>query len=36
MEAMYLESKRLSKIVDEVVENTGQKAVKIASAQTLA
>ena len=36
MEAMSLESKRLYKIVDEVVETTGQKADKIASAQTLA
>lgn len=36
MEAMSLESKRLYKIVDEVVEVTGQKADKIASAQTLA
>lgn len=36
MEAMSLESKRLYKMVDEVVETTGQKADKIASAQTLA
>lgn len=36
MEAMSLESKRLYRIVDEVVEVTGQKADKIASAQTLA
>lgn len=36
MEAMSLESKRLYRIVDEVVETTGQKADKIASAQTLA
>ena len=36
MEAMSLESKRLYTIVDEVVETTGQKADKIASAQTLA
>lgn len=36
VEAMSLESKRLYKIVDEVVEYTGQKADKIASAQTLA
>lgn len=36
MKAMSLESKRLYKIVDEVVETTGQKADKIASAQTLA
>lgn len=36
MEAMSLESKRLYKIVDEVVAYTGQKADKIATAQTLA
>lgn len=36
MEAMSLESKRLYRIVDEVAETTGQKADKIASAQTLA
>lgn len=36
IEAMSLESKRLYKIVDEVVAYTGQKADKIASAQTLA
>ena len=36
MEAMDLESKRLYKIVDEMVAYTGQKADKIATAQTLA
>lgn len=36
IEAMDLESKRLYKIVDDVVEITGQKADKIATAQTLA
>ena len=36
IEAMSLEAKRLYKIVDEVVAYTGQKADKIASAQTLA
>lgn len=36
IEAMSLESKRLYKIVDDVVNYTGQKADKIASAQTLA
>ena len=36
IEAMSLEYKRLYKIVDDVVEVTGQKADKIASAQTLA
>ena len=36
IEAMSLEAKRLYKIVDEVVAYTGQKADKIATAQTLA
>lgn len=36
VEALSLEAKRLYKIVDEVVAYTGQKADKIASAQTLA
>ena len=36
IEAMSLESKRLYKIVDDVVAYTGQKADKIATAQTLA
>lgn len=36
IEAMSLESKRLYKIVDDVVAYTGQKAEKIATAQTLA
>lgn len=36
MEAMDLESKRLYKIVDDMVEVTGQKADQIASAQTVA
>lgn len=36
IEAMELESKRLYKIVDDVVAYTGQKADKIAAAQTLA
>ncbi len=36
MEAMDLESKRLYKIVDEMVELSGQKADNIASAQTVA
>ncbi|MBQ8946736.1 MAG: extracellular solute-binding protein [Lachnospiraceae bacterium] len=36
MEAMDLESKRLYKIVDDMVEVTGQKADNIASAQTVA
>ncbi len=36
IEAMDIESKRLYKIVDDVVAYTGQKADKIASAQTLA
>lgn len=36
LEAMDLESKRLYKIVDDVVNYTGQKADKIATAQTLA
>ncbi|MFU0826314.1 MAG: ABC-type glycerol-3-phosphate transport system, substrate-binding protein [Lachnoclostridium sp.] len=36
MEAMDLESKRLYKIVDDMVAYTGQKADKIATAQTLA
>ncbi|MCR5594935.1 MAG: extracellular solute-binding protein [Lachnospiraceae bacterium] len=36
MEAMDLESKRLYKIVDDMVEITGQKADNIASAQTVA
>lgn len=36
LEAMSLESKRLYKIVDEMVAYTGQKADKIATAQTLA
>lgn len=36
IEAMSLEAKRLYKIVDEMVEYTGQKADKIATAQTLA
>ncbi len=36
MNAMSLESKRLYKMVDDVVNITGQKADKIASAQTLA
>ncbi|MBQ2116029.1 MAG: extracellular solute-binding protein [Lachnospiraceae bacterium] len=36
IEAMELESKRLYHIVDEVVEYTGQKADRIASAQTIA
>lgn len=36
IEAMSLESKRLYKIVDDVVSYTGQKADKIAAAQTLA
>ena len=36
IEAMDLESKRLYKIIDDVVEYTGQKAEKIAMAQTLA
>ncbi|MBQ7774352.1 MAG: extracellular solute-binding protein [Lachnospiraceae bacterium] len=36
IEAMDLESKRLFKIVDEMVAYTGQKADKIATAQTLA
>lgn len=36
MEAMDLESKRLYKIVDDTVAYTGQKADKIATAQTIA
>lgn len=36
IEAMSLESKRLYKIVDDTVQYTGQKADKIATAQTLA
>ena len=36
IEAMDLESKRLYKIIDDVVAYTGQKAEKIAVAQTLA
>lgn len=36
IEAMSLESKRLYKIVDDMVAYTGQKADKIATAQTLA
>lgn len=36
MEAMDLEAKRLYKIIDDVVAYTGQKAEKIATAQTLA
>lgn len=36
IEAMELESKRLYKIIDEVVQYTGQKADNIATAQTLA
>ena len=36
MEAMDLESKRLYKIVDEMVDYSGQKADSIATAQTLA
>jgi ABC-type glycerol-3-phosphate transport system substrate-binding protein len=36
IEAMSLESKRLYKIINEVVAYTGQKAEKIATAQTLA
>ena len=36
MEAMDLEAKRLYKIIDDVVDYTGQKAEKIATAQTLA
>lgn len=36
IEAMSLESKRLYKIVDDMVRYTGQKADKIATAQTLA
>ena len=36
IEAMDLESKRLYKIVDDTVEYTGQKADRIATAQTLA
>ncbi|RDY33084.1 extracellular solute-binding protein [Lachnotalea glycerini] len=36
IEAMDLESKRLYKIIDEVVAYTGQKTEKIATAQTLA
>ncbi len=36
MEAMSLESKRLYRVVDMVVDYTGQKADKIATAQTLA
>ncbi|HKM35613.1 MAG TPA: extracellular solute-binding protein [Lachnospiraceae bacterium] len=36
IDAMSLESKRLFKLVDDVVSVTGQKADKIASAQTLA
>ncbi len=36
MEAMELEYRRLYRIVDEYVEYTGQKAVNIASAQTVA
>lgn len=36
LDAMSLESKRLYKIVDDMVELTGQKAEHIASAQTLA
>ena len=36
IDAMSLEAKRLYKIVDEVVAYTGQKADKIATAQTLA
>lgn len=36
IEAMDLESKRLYKIIDDVVKYTGQKAEKIATAQTLA
>jgi ABC-type glycerol-3-phosphate transport system substrate-binding protein len=36
IKAMGLESKRLYKIIDEVVAYTGQKAEKIATAQTLA
>lgn len=36
MEAMDLESKRLYKLVDDIVAFTGQKADKIATAQTLA
>ncbi len=36
MEAMDLESKRLYKIVDDMVDVTGQKADQIASAQTVA
>ena len=36
IEAMELESRRLYQLVDEVVEITGQKADKIATAQTLA
>lgn len=36
IEAMELESKRLYKIVDDMVKVTGQKADKIATAQTLA
>lgn len=36
IEAMDLESRRLYKIIDDVVNYTGQKAEKIASAQTLA
>lgn len=36
IEAMELESKRLYKIIDEMVAYTGQKADKIATAQTLA
>ena len=36
IDAMALESKRLYKIIDDVVAYTGQKAEKIATAQTLA
>lgn len=36
IEAMELESKRLYRMVDEIVEYSGQKASQIASAQTLA
>ena len=36
IEAMDLESKRLYKLIDDVVKYTGQKADKIATAQTLA
>ncbi len=36
MDSMLLESQRLYKIIDDIIEYTGQKASQVASAQTLA